>query len=66
MKYALPFLLLLGACQMQSPPPVYTAEEAEAHSFCQAYAHSDFKLVGYEDPMAACMEWRIRTQAMRK
>lgn len=56
MRYALPFLLLLGACQMQSPAPVYTAEEAQAYAVCDGYVHSDMKAFGMSDPMAACMQ----------
>lgn len=57
MKYALPILLLgLGACQIQSPPPVYTAEEQAAYRMCEGYVHSDMKAAGYSDPLAACMQ----------
>ncbi|MBS4045416.1 MAG: hypothetical protein KG075_06400 [Alphaproteobacteria bacterium] len=50
-------MLGLAACNMQSPKPVYTAEEAEARRVCETHVHSDMRYGGAgEDPVAACMQ----------
>lgn len=52
-------LLGLAACNMQSPPPVMTAQEAEDALYCKEFIPwGDVVSSGYSDPMTACMQWR--------
>jgi hypothetical protein len=49
----------LAACNMRSPPPVYTAAEQEDYLYCKGFIpEGDAKSSGYDDPMTACMQWR--------
>ena len=49
----------LAACNMQSPQPVMTAQEAADHLYCKEFIPwGDVVASGYSDPMTACMQWR--------
>lgn len=50
-------VLILAGCNMQSPKPVYTAEEAEARAACERWNISDARYGGAgDDPIAFCMQ----------